>query len=92
MTLVWTVSLSHLPIGARGTGPARISGEVESIFKELCRGLNARDISHVAQYAPPYELLFPRTLTRPLSSGKRSTNSRKDNIGPSSVSSECQVY
>jgi hypothetical protein len=41
--------LSHLPIGARGIGPARISGEVESIFKELCRGLNARDISHVAQ-------------------------------------------
>ena len=42
-------SLSHLPIGARGTGLARISGEVESIFKELCRGLNARDIAHVTQ-------------------------------------------
>jgi hypothetical protein len=28
---------------------ARISGEVESIFKELCRGLNARDFSHASQ-------------------------------------------
>lgn len=30
-------------------GLARISREVESIFKELCRGLNARDFSHASQ-------------------------------------------
>jgi hypothetical protein len=34
---------SHLS-PARGIGLARISEEVESISKELCRGLNARDI------------------------------------------------
>jgi hypothetical protein len=39
---------SHLQT-ARGIGVARISGEVESIFKELCRGLNARDFLHVTQ-------------------------------------------
>jgi hypothetical protein len=42
-------AFSHLPAGARGIGLVRISGEVEPIFKELCRGLNARHFSHVAQ-------------------------------------------
>jgi hypothetical protein len=48
----FTVQLSsHLPT-ARGIGLARISGDVESIFKGLCRGLNslnARDFSHASQ-------------------------------------------
>jgi hypothetical protein len=45
----FTVQLSsHLPT-ARGIGLARISGDVESIFKELCRGLNARDSTHATQ-------------------------------------------
>jgi hypothetical protein len=39
---------SHLPT-ARGIGLARISGEVESTLKELCRGMNARDSSHASQ-------------------------------------------
>jgi hypothetical protein len=38
----------HLPT-ARGIDLVRISGEVESIFKELCRGLNARDSTHATQ-------------------------------------------
>ena len=41
-------TFSHLPT-ARGINLARISTEVESIFKELCLGLNPRDISHATQ-------------------------------------------
>jgi hypothetical protein len=39
---------SHLPT-ARGIDLVKISGEVDSIFKELCRGLNAHDFSHATQ-------------------------------------------
>jgi hypothetical protein len=44
-------SESHLPT-ARGIGLAKISGEVESIFEELCRGLNIRDFSHASDCFP----------------------------------------
>ncbi|KAF8488664.1 hypothetical protein F5888DRAFT_1283011 [Russula emetica] len=41
-------AFSHLPT-ARGIGLVRILGKVESIFKELCCGLNARDFLHATQ-------------------------------------------
>jgi len=35
----FTSAFSHLPTAARGIGLARISREVESVLKKLCRGL-----------------------------------------------------
>ena len=37
------------PTNRCGIGLARILGEVESIFKGLCCGLNVRDFSHASQ-------------------------------------------
>lgn len=37
-------AFSHLPTGARGIRLARISREMESILKELCFRLHARDL------------------------------------------------
>jgi hypothetical protein len=47
------MSSNLAPTNRCGIRLARILGKVESIFKELCRGLNVRDFSHASQERGP---------------------------------------